>query len=128
MRRIFKTRYFARLMKKSGATDTALEEAVHELSQGLHDGDIGGHIYKKRVALPGMGKRGSARTLIATRSGQHWFFVFGFKKNERANISAAELKALQQLATNLLAQNRKQLTKMLNDGALEEIIDGKAKA
>ena len=75
-----------------------------------------------------MGKRGSARTLIATRSGRHWFFVFGFKKNERANISAAELEALQQLATDLLAQNTEQLTEMLNDGALEEIIDGKAKA
>lgn len=39
-----------------------------------------------------------AKTLVATNRGTRWFFVFGFEKNERANISDGELEALQTLA------------------------------
>jgi hypothetical protein len=42
---------------------------------------------KKRVGLAGRGKRGGVRTLVATNKGKRWFFVFGFEKNERANVS-----------------------------------------
>ena len=42
----------------------------------------------KRLALPGRGKRGGARTLVATNKGNRWFFLFGFEKNARANITA----------------------------------------
>jgi hypothetical protein len=44
-------------------------------------------VYKKRVALPGKGKSGGTRTLIAFRKGEHTFYLHGFRKNERANIS-----------------------------------------
>ncbi len=33
-----------------------------------------GHLVKKRVALLGQGKRGGARTIVATRGGQ-WFLL-----------------------------------------------------
>jgi hypothetical protein len=41
-----------------------LFHAVIELTNGLVDADLGGGIVKKRVALPGHGKRGSTRTLL----------------------------------------------------------------
>lgn len=61
---------------------------------GLVDADLGGHIFKKRVALEGRGKRGSVRTLLAYKVADKAFFVYGFAKNTRANISDRELKAL----------------------------------
>lgn len=121
MKRVFKSRHFSRWMRKAGLSDKSLCHAVIEMQQGLIDADLGGGILKKRIALPGRGKSAGARTLVASRKGTKWFFVFGFEKNERANISDAELEALQGLATELLALTAKELATALNDGALEEI-------
>ena len=51
MARIFKTRTFVAALKKADLADTSLVTAVQELSQGLHDGDLGGGLYKKRIAV-----------------------------------------------------------------------------
>ena len=121
MNRVFKTRHFARWMRKTELTDLALCEAVAEMAQGLLDADLGGGVVKKRVALPGRGKSGGARTLVATNKGSRWFFVFGFEKNDRANISDSELEALQDLAHDLLARTEPQLDLAVQECALEEI-------
>jgi hypothetical protein len=124
MRRVFKTRHFVRWMRKSELTDAALCAAVAEMVAGLIDADLGGDVVKKRVALPGQGKRGGARTLVATRKGGRWFFVFGFEKSERANVTPTELDALQTLAGSLLGLTPIQLDKAVEDGALQEICHG----
>lgn len=121
MRRVFKTRHFSRWLKKSDLTDAALCQAVNEMVAGLIDADLGGDIVKKRVALPGRGKRGGARTLVATRKSSRWFFVFGFEKNEKANVSTSELEALQIVAGELLALTNAQLDDAVEDGTLQEI-------
>lgn len=120
-KRIFKTRHFARWMRKTELTDALLCKAVQEMSQGLIDADLGCGLVKKRVGMAGRGKRGGARTLVATNKNKRWFFVFGFEKNERANIDADELEALQELAKQLLARTREELEIALADGALKEI-------
>lgn len=124
MRRVFKTRHFTRWMRKSDLTDAALCAAVNEMVAGLIDAELGGDVVKKRVALPGRGKRGGARTLVATRKASRWFFVFGFEKNERANITASELEALQTLAGSLLNLSVIQLDTAVADGTLQEICHG----
>lgn len=121
MRRVFKTRFFSRWMRKSDLTDQALCAAILETERGLVDADLGGSIVKKRVALPGRGKSGSARTLIATNRDSRWFFVFGFEKNERANVSTKELEALQAVAIDLLKLTAAQLDTHVESGALAEI-------
>ena len=68
-----------------------------------------GGILKKRVPLPGRGKRGGARTLVATDGRDRWFFLYGFAKSERDNVSADELEALQQLAADLLGLSARAL-------------------
>lgn len=121
MRRVFKTRHFSRWLRKTDLTDTALCQAVKEMVAGLVDADLGGDVLKKRVALPGRGKRGGARTLVATRKASRWFFVFGFEKNEKSNISSTELEALQTLAAELLTLDCLQLDSAVQDGTLQEI-------
>ena len=121
MRRVFKTRYFARWMRKTELSDEALYSAVVEMAHGLIDADLGGGMVKERVGVSGRGKRGGARTLVATNKGNRWFFVYGFEKNDRANIADDELGALKELAKLLLARTGKQLAEALNDGTLSEI-------
>ena len=57
--RVFKTKVFNKWSKKEGLNDTILLEAINEVEKGLIDGDLGGNIYKKRIAKLGQGKRGS---------------------------------------------------------------------
>ena len=121
MNRAFKTRQFTRWARKAGLTDDALCAAVTEMIDGLIDADLGGGIVKKRVALPGRGKSGGSRTLIATNKADRWFFVFGFEKNERANINDNELEALQATATDLLTLSFDQLDDAVSQKILQEI-------
>jgi hypothetical protein len=97
--------------------------AIRETQAGLFDADIGGGIIKKRVALPGRGKRGSTRTLLATNRDDRWFFVFGFEKNERDNITAKELEALRALAVDLLQLTARQMNDAVRNGSLVEVYD-----
>jgi hypothetical protein len=78
---------------------------------------------KKRVAVGGRGKRGGVRTLLAYKSGDKAFFVYGFAKNVRTNVSTDELKALKYLAKELLSYSDKALTKAIQYGALVEVED-----
>ena len=121
MNRIFKTRYFQCWMRKTELTDDALCTAVCEMTKGLIDTDLGGGVVKKRVGLAGRGKRGGARILVATNRDSRWFFVFGFEKSERSNISAEEKEALQTLARDLLLRTDQELDAEVIDGALQEI-------
>jgi hypothetical protein len=120
-RRVFKTRPFARWLRKSRLSDVVLCGAVAEMAAGLIDGDLGGHVFKKRVASPGRGKRGSARVLVGTNRAHRWFFMYGFEKNERANIGECELAALQRLAESLLKLEASQLSIALKHAELTEI-------
>lgn len=95
MKYFLKTRGFSRWMRKTQLDDQALLKAIEEMENGLVDVDLGGNLYKKRIALPGRGKSGSTRTIIATNKGDRWFFLAGFEKNERDNISKNELAYLQ---------------------------------
>ena len=119
--RIFKTRYFGRWFRKIGLSDMALCQAVDEMGQGLIDAELGAGLVKKRLALPGRGKRGGARTLVATNKADRWFFLFGFEKNERTNINAEELQGLRVIARQLLGMTSGQLDEAVRDGSLQEI-------
>jgi len=108
-------------MRKTGLTESALCLALVKMVSGLIDADLGGGVFKKRVATPGRGKSASARTLLVTNRAGGWFFVFGFEKNERSNITGKEVEALQRLAADLLRLSTSQLDKHVGSDALKEI-------
>jgi hypothetical protein len=102
---IYMTRWFERWARKQGLTTGLLCIAAREMSDGLFDADLGGGLFKKRVARAGQGKSGGFRTLVVTNKGDRWVFVFGFPKNERSNIDKDETEALKKLAAHLLSLN-----------------------
>jgi len=120
--RIFKLKLFHKWASKEKLTDEALHQAVSEMAKGLVEANLGGQVYKKRVAIPGRGKRGGARTIIAFKIENKAFFIYGFAKNKRDNISAQELKALKRLAQELLGYDNKQLLTALKAGQVIEVI------
>ena len=101
--KIFKTKFFNRWQNKdSKLNDRSLINAVHELEKGLFEANLGGSLYKKRVAMPGKGKRGSYRVIIAHRLKDcSWIFLYGFSKSEYSNIDNDDLDELKELAKDL---------------------------
>ncbi len=120
--RVFKTRWVHRWASKERLTDTSFLTAVEEMRHGLVDADLGGHVFKKRVALPGRGKSSGARVLLVFKRDHHRvFFVYGFAKNARATISDSELRALRRLAEDLLNYGETQIDKALEAKELVEV-------
>lgn len=78
-------------------------------------------LFKKRLALPGKGKRGSARTLIATNRTNRWVFILGFEKNEKENLTLAERSYLQMLAQDLLEYTDSDLDTAIIEGKIQEV-------
>lgn len=78
-----------------------------------------------RAAPPGTrpAQRGGTKTPVATRLTYRWGFRYGFAKNERATIHADELKALQEIAKELLAFDDRQLAVALAADEWVEICD-----
>lgn len=126
MSRAFKTRRFQRWARRAGLADSTLWQAVREMQAGLVDADLGGSLLKKRVPLPGRGKRGSVRTLVAYRRSGHWFFLFGFQKNEREDLPEHALQTLRDEGGVLLALGDGPLEELLRSGTLMEIENAKA--
>ena len=121
--RIFKTRWFTKWAGKEGLTDKVLSAAIAEMETGLIDADLGGNIYKKRVARPGQGKSGSTRIIVAFKIGEKAFFMYGFAKNKMDNINDKELEVFKIVGGDLLSYNGKQLETALEKGELMEVIN-----
>ena len=80
MKQVFKIRTFDRWARKV-VSDLLLCQAASEIEQGLLEADLGGGVCKKRVAVPGRGKSGSARTLVAKKHKNAIFFLAGREKS-----------------------------------------------
>ncbi|MDR1804181.1 MAG: type II toxin-antitoxin system RelE/ParE family toxin [Treponema sp.] len=100
--RIFKNSWFARFADKEGITDGELVEAVNLLEAGQAD-DLGGGVYKVRIARPGEGKRGGYRVIVFFKSEERTFFEYGFAKAKRRNINEKELRNFKKRAKIHLA-------------------------
>jgi len=119
--RIFKNTWFTRFAGKEGITDAELREAVTQLEAGQPDADLGGGVYKIRLARPGEGKSGGYRVIVFFRSEDKAFYQYGFAKSDRANIRRKELKAFKEAAKEYFALSPDQLRDWLKRGKLIEL-------
>jgi len=120
--RVFKTKPFARFAGHEGIGDDDLCDAVRRAENGLIDADLGGGIIKQRLAREGRGKSGGFRSIILFRQAEKAFFVYGFAKNDRANIKRDELKAFRRLADQMLGYDDKTLAAAMKNGTITEIM------
>lgn len=119
--RIYKTRLFAKWARKEGLFDGFLSHAIQEMENGLIDGDLGSGVYKKRIALPGRGKRGGARTIIAYRTNNVAFFIFGYSKSKKENITAVETIIAKKFAVDTLQKSDFEINNLLKSGRIIEV-------
>src|SRR5436305_1430616 len=116
--RILITRYFAKIAEHEGLTGDAISKAVTELESGLHDGNLGGNVYKKRLGIGSTGKRGGMRTIVAMRLPSNVFFLYGYPKNNKSNITHEELMAFRKVAKSYLLIDAKTINHLIKCGEL----------
>jgi hypothetical protein len=119
--RLLKVKEFGRFCRKHRIDDGQLIKAAREVASGLIDADLGGSVLKQRLARKGSGKSGGFRTILLFRAGEKCIFTYGFAKNDKANISRAELEALRALADEFLAYDEDKTQLMLEAGEWQEI-------
>lgn len=119
--RIFKYRSFHQWAKAERLTDSSLKNAVNEIEQGLFEANLGGGLYKKRVARKGQGKRSGYRTIVAFKQNNRVIFMYGFAKSERDNISNKEEIVYKKLAKYYLEIADNKLDFLVKNGELFEV-------
>ena len=119
--RIFKNTWFTRFANKEGITDAELKETVNQLEAGQADADLGGGVYKVRVARPGEGKSGGYRIIVFFKSEERTFFVYGFAKSDKANIDRGELQGFKLRSKDAFSMTEAQINHRLKEGTLVEV-------
>lgn len=111
-------------MKGEHLTEDLLLEIAQEVMDGRFEGDLGGGVIKKRIALDA-GKRGGARTIIFFKVGSHLFFADGWrKKQSRKNgkeIQDDELAIYKDIAGDLLKLDAQQIERLVKANELREV-------
>lgn len=118
---VYKTKEFARFARKANLGSAELLGAAKAVAAGRWDANLGGGVFKQRIARAGGGKSGGFRTIILFKVGGHSFFVHGFAKNEKANVTPKELKALKKLAATFLGFDAEALRKASAAGEIAEV-------
>ena len=118
---VYKTKEFSKFARKADLGSEALLEAARAVASGQWDADLGGGVFKQRIARQGGGKSGGFRTIILFKVGGHSFFIHGFAKNEKANVTSRELKALKALAAIFLSLDSEALKKASAAGEIAEV-------
>jgi hypothetical protein len=120
---VYATKAFSRFASKAGLEEAKLLDAAQAVMEGRFDADLGGAVFKQRVAREGGGKSGGFRTILLFRVGAHCFFAHGFAKNEKPNVSPQELKALKRLADALLGLSAKDIEAAVKAGEIREVVN-----
>ena len=95
---------------------------VKQLEARQADADLGGGVYKVRLARPGEGKSGGYRVVVYFRNKFRTFFVYGFTKSDRDNIDEKELRAFKVDAKDQFALTEEQIRVRLENGTLIEVL------
>lgn len=121
--RVFKNKWFARWARLEEVTDSALLRVAAEVVAGRVEADLGGGLFKKRVARGGSGKQGGYRVVIGYKrpNVERIVFLYAFAKNVRANISDKEKAALTLVAEAFVAATDGQVSMLLKEGSIVEV-------
>jgi hypothetical protein len=115
--RVFASKPFMRFARRFGICDEALWETVN----GACDADLGGGLFKYRLARDGEGSSGGASALIALKVGQRAVLMFGFEKKDQQNIKLDELRGYRKAVKIYLGYSEQEMSAIVKQKALIEI-------
>lgn len=123
--RIFKNKKFTHFAIENNITDIALCKTIANADKGLIEANLGGGVIKQRIAREGEGKSGGYRTIIYYRKDDKAFFVHGYAKNDKANITKFEESVFKSSAKITLNLSDTELKTQIKEKKLLEVAYGK---
>ena len=117
----YKLKDFSKWAKKEGISDKDLCAVVSEMNRGLLGDRLGAYIYKKRLKVEGRGKRGGARAIVLYNDKDVTLFLYGYLKNDQADISQNEERQLRLFASDFMKLSYADRTRLTTQGKLIEI-------
>lgn len=120
--RILKGKWFMRFAQRENIGDEILKGLVNQLNDGRVDADLGGGVYKQRLARKEAGKSRGYRIIMFFKQGRLAFFIYGYAKSERVNITPSELSDFKKLAKTMLLMTDKEMDSVIGAGGYQEIL------
>lgn len=116
----------AKLLRKERLPDAALCKPAREVvtgTLGAGEADLGGGLFKKRLARPGGGKSGGFRAIIAYRPPRvdRVLVAYAFAKNAASTLTPQGHEALSKVAQAFVAANDEQLAELVASGNVSEV-------
>jgi hypothetical protein len=121
--RILKNTWFTRFAGKESITDDELKELVNKLEAEQAEANLGGGVYKVRVARPGEGKSGGYRVIVFFKSQERTFYAYGFSKSGMDNISEKQLRNFKLAAKTIFKYSDKEIDERVGNGLFIEILE-----
>ncbi len=115
--RLFATKNFTRFARDFGSSPQNLWDAI----QKKPDADLGGGVFKFRLAREGEGTSGGARAIVAMKVGLRVVLMYGFAKKDLGNIEKNELKEFKALAKIYLGFSEEKMSELVREKVLTEI-------
>ena len=121
--RVFMSKAFRKWSDGEAISQDDLCRAAKEAFAGQVEADLGGYLFKKRLARSGGGKSGGYRTILGFRkhNSDLIFFLYGFPKNSRANITRREQDALSLNAKALVGATDDQISALKERRTITEL-------
>ena len=113
--------WFDRFARKNNIAIAELLAVINRTEKGLIDASLGGHIIKQRIARPQQGRSKGYRSIIVYQQSTKAFFVYGFAKGDKDNITASEEAVFKTMAPYLLSLSATQLQQLIKQGDFKEI-------
>jgi hypothetical protein len=124
--RVFLVPQVSRLIRKERLPEAALCRTAREViagTLGAGEADLGGGLFKKRVARPGGGKRGGYRVIVAWRQpgNERVLFTYAFAKNAASTLTPQAHEALAKAAAVFLTADEQQIARLISSGDVSEV-------
>ena len=116
-----KTKWFSKWARKQKISDIKLLKAIEDMENDLSSVNLGGGLFKVRVASENSGKSSAYRTIVVYRKDDRAVMIYGFMKKEQENLSTDELKSFKTLSKDILRLNDESLTKAIENNVFVKI-------
>jgi hypothetical protein len=119
----YKLKNFVKWQQSYNIDDSLLIEAAKAIDDAPKKGCLAKFLYKKRISGESSGKSSGHRVMVAARIGNNYFFMYGFAKNDKDNISDKELTAFKLMAKKYSSYGAEEIQFALTTSELEIIVE-----
>lgn len=122
--RNFVTAALSKAAAKHRISDEKFVAAAERVRAGNATADLGGGLFKERIAREGQGRSGGYRTVLCLRDSRDTLFFSIFAKKRQANLTKKELEAARKFAGEFRKLTEQDLQKEIDEGMIRELDRG----